>query len=407
MLRSAAEVPPRRRSASWLGGRRHRRGSEQSRHADLGLRILQPPRSAVFEQLESKVPLKHRALLERGSVSRRRVLRFAGHIDRGEEDLLRDDSGGDEDRATENLNLVWGDLDSGLLAYLDRRPDAQTLLALVRNLQNTGDDFLDPKMGLRVGDGWLLFPSKIRRRAQILPGENLEPGAAPAIDHHCHRIQLRAIDDVDPVDGRSRAIAAAVATSKPTQLQKALIPSRGRRAIFDDLDVHHGRFALVLQSPLNNRSRPSSGGIPPSQADPWSVAGGHPHDLLERGQTMSEPEDSGFAKAAHSRLASQFPELGELEAAVYQIADLGSDVQDLENAGSAEVPRLPTTGAAGAAHQADAAGKEGNGNLQRCKLVRGERGLGRAVGAKSPQKPLRHHPQQARSEKKRGHSEVL
>src|SRR6202011_3290729 len=108
MLRNAAEALPRRRSASWPGRRwrGHRHSSEQSRHADLGLRILQPPRSTVLEQLESGVPLKHRALLERGSVSGRRVLRLAGHIDRGEEDLLRDDSGGDEEGATENLNLV-------------------------------------------------------------------------------------------------------------------------------------------------------------------------------------------------------------------------------------------------------------------------------------------------------------
>src|SRR5712692_334315 len=119
MLRNAAEASPRRQSASWLGRRRHRRGGEQSRHADLGLRILQPPRSAVLEQVESGVPLKHRALLERGSVSRRRVLRFAGHIARGEEDLLRADFGVDDAATTENLNLVWGDLDSGLLAYLD------------------------------------------------------------------------------------------------------------------------------------------------------------------------------------------------------------------------------------------------------------------------------------------------
>src|SRR5260370_13048884 len=175
-------------------------------------------------------------------------------------------------------------------------------------------------MELRVGDGRMLVPSKIRRRAQILPGENLESGAISTVDHHCHRIQLRAIDDVDPVDGRSRAIAAAVATSKPTQLQKALIPSRGRRAIFDDLDVHHGRFALVLQSPLNNRSRPSSGGIPPlPKASLGSVAGGHPHALLERGQTMSQPEAPAFSKAAHSGLPAQFPKLAALKAPVYPL----------------------------------------------------------------------------------------
>ena len=171
----------------------------------------------------------------------------------GEEDLLREDSGGDEEGRAEELDSSRVDLDARFLLDLERRPGADTRFAAVLRLEQAGDDLLDVKVRTLLGDSHLQVFPEVSRRPEVLAGEHLEAGLGVAVDQHRHRVEPRAVDDIDPVHRRPGAVRAAIPAAEPSNLEKPFIAAGGGRKVLDHLDVGHGcrsrRHPLPLEFP--------------------------------------------------------------------------------------------------------------------------------------------------------------
>src|SRR5690606_25943176 len=96
-----------------------------------GLRVEQPSIQAGGNDLREWHPAQPCALFQRRAIGGRNLLRKAGDLHLGEEDLLGEDAGSDEEGRAEHSNGFGFHAEAALLPHLGYRAGAHALLAAI------------------------------------------------------------------------------------------------------------------------------------------------------------------------------------------------------------------------------------------------------------------------------------